>query len=96
MSAPPNELPPPTKAVDDCPHSRTTTRVEVFTARNTTQAQADGTVTGTYFVAEVRINCMDCSVPFQWVHPIHGSFPDQVALSADGLTLRAPMVPHGH
>lgn len=51
----------------------------------------NGPVNG--FVAEVRVNCVDCGMPFQWIGLERGLHYGKPTVSADGFELRAPITP---
>jgi hypothetical protein len=51
----------------------------------------DGPVTG--FSADICIECYDCKLRFRFRGKDYGYSPDVPRLSADGLTLRAPIEP---
>lgn len=47
------------------------------------------------FTVDVRITCIDCGMPFEWVGLPNGSSHYQPTVSIDGQELRAPLVPKG-
>jgi hypothetical protein len=47
------------------------------------------------FSADIRIKCVDCNRPFQFVGVPMGSSPTQPMASVDLLELRAPIAPRG-
>ncbi len=51
----------------------------------------DGPVTG--YTADIRIKCTDCGLPFRFLGFAAGSHFAEPRVSADALTLRAPLEP---
>jgi hypothetical protein len=70
-----------------CDHPKFNAKVEVYRLTDTD----NGPVTG--FAAETKINCADCDMPFEWLGVDRGLSVKAPMKSADGLTLRAPIIP---
>lgn len=47
------------------------------------------------FTADIRINCRDCGMPFEFVGVPFGSTPSEPRASVDRQELRVPLVPLG-
>lgn len=47
------------------------------------------------YLAEVKVNCTECGLPFEFVGVDAGMLWDKPAASPDAQTLRAPMRPKG-
>lgn len=45
------------------------------------------------FAADIKVNCADCNMPFQWMGVGRGLSVIQPMMSADGFELRAPLMP---
>lgn len=45
------------------------------------------------FVADIRVKCVDCGLPFRWVGVPMGASYDQPMMSVDRHELRAPLEP---
>jgi hypothetical protein len=78
---------PQTKQVKRCDHPSFKVVGNIFRLTDTD----DGPVTG--FTAEITINCIECSMPFEWQGVDRGLSVSKPMKSADGLTLRAPIIP---
>lgn len=71
---------------DVCPHDHIMTSADVEKRWINPQEPP-------YFVLIVATVCADCHTPFQFIHPIRGSTPDQISISQDGRQVNAPMRP---
>jgi hypothetical protein len=70
-----------------CEHNNFTCNAQVNRLTNTD----NGPVTG--YMADIKISCTDCGIPFGWVGLDRGVSNYKTMVSFDGLELRAPLVP---
>jgi len=70
-----------------CPHEKFNAVVAVNRLTNT----EDGPVAA--FIADIRVECADCSEPFRWTGVSAGLSPRRPMVSADETELRAPLRP---
>lgn len=72
-----------------CDHLRFKVNAEV---NRLTEAN-EVTVIG--YTADIRINCMDCGLPFEFIGVDAGMMPNKPMASVDAQELRAPIRPKG-
>lgn len=48
-----------------------------------------------YYHADIRLNCADCGIAFEWQGLPNGFSPYQPTVSIDGQELLVPAMPHG-
>jgi hypothetical protein len=70
-----------------CQHNNFKGNVEVNRLTDTDS----GRVTG--YAADIKVNCADCSMPFQWLGTQSGLDYRKPMCSADRTELRAPIIP---
>lgn len=70
-----------------CQHPSFNVKAEVYRLTDVD----DGPPTG--FSAEIKANCMECNMPFQWLGLQRGLSTLEPMVSPDGLQLRAPITP---
>jgi hypothetical protein len=70
-----------------CEHDNFSANVKVIRLTET----EGGPVTG--YTTDISVKCNSCGIPFRFRGRQYGSSPDEPALSADGLELRAPIEP---
>ena len=75
--------------VNDCKHENFTARVNVGRLLH------DGREDPSAFVAEIKINCVECGLPFEFLGVPMGYQPGATRVSPDGLELRAALKPQG-
>ena len=73
-----------------CQHENFTAQVNVS---RLTKSDTDNTVVG--YLAEVRVNCIDCGLPFEWIGVDAGMMHSKPMASLDAQELRAPIRPKG-
>lgn len=70
-----------------CEHFNFETKVRIARLTDT----EEGPVTG--FSANIRIQCIDCGHPFEFIGVLGGYSPTQPMVNFDGSELRAPIRP---
>lgn len=74
----------------DCEHTNFRARVEVS---RITKSETDLSVIGYY--ADVRIHCIECELPFEFIGLPMGLGPTEPRTSVDCLEARMPIKPKG-
>lgn len=72
---------------DKCSHQNFHSKVEVFRLTRREGSPVED------FMAEIRIKCLDCGLPFRFLGLGFGLSFDKPRLSPDALELRAPIEP---
>lgn len=65
----------------------------VVNVNRLTKSETDSTVIA--YSADVRINCIECGLPFEFIGVDAGMMPDKPMASVDAQELRAPIRPKG-
>jgi hypothetical protein len=73
-----------------CPHLNFNA---VINCNRLTKGEDDPIVVA--YNAEIRINCYDCGLPFEFIGVDAGMMPDKPMASVDAQELRAPIRPKG-
>lgn len=75
---------------NECEHLNFASTVRINRLTNV-RMPTGGPVTG--YMADIRVQCVDCSEPFRWRCAQHGVDFHGPSVSADGMELRAPLRP---
>lgn len=78
---------PPRLPTPGCPHEDFAAHVEISRLANVEGGPVNA------YVADVRVECIGCGLPFVWIGPPVGLSPRQPMTSVDGTELRAPLRP---
>lgn len=79
------------KNPDDCRHEQFFTQSAVGRLMNGDYYTAEDIPIG--FTVDIKINCIECGMPFHFKGVEYGLSPNEPRLSVDGLELRAPIAP---
>jgi len=76
--------------MNKCAHENFTATVKV---NRLTKSDSDPTVIA--HSADIRINCVECGLPFEFIGVDAGMMPSKPMVSVDAQELRAPIRPKG-
>lgn len=74
--------------MSDCKHERFQCSCAVTRLQDTKEPEK---ITG--YTTDIKVHCMDCGIPFEWIGVSMGVSPLEPMVSADGTELRAPIRP---